>query len=120
MTALNLQLTIDNYREGAEVTFKKCAKLLDKNDTSNQYNQTLTNEEIEILSDAMVIEWSYPTVNRIDLLKERMTTNDYKLFSQANHIDSILDFVKMTEIRVKRKITSYTWTNPTILGGLKP
>ena len=120
MEVLDLQLTIDNYREGAEVTFKKCAKLLDKNDISNQYNQTLTNEEIEVLSDAMVIEWSYPTVNRIDLLKERMTTNDYKLFSQANHIDSILDFVKMTEIRVKRKITSYTWTNATILGGLKP
>ena len=118
MDALNLQLTVDNYREGAEVTFKKCTKLSDKNETTNQYNQTLTSEEIELLSDAMVIEWSYPTMNRIDLLKSRMTTNDYKVFSQANHIDSILDFVKQTEIRVKRKISSYVWTS-TDLGGLK-
>lgn len=117
MDALNLQLTVDNYREGAEVIFKKCKKLLDKDDTLNQYNQTLTNEEIELLSEAMVIEWSYPTMNRIDLLKSSMTTNDYKVFSQANHIDSILEFVKQTEIRVKRKISSYVWTS-TDLGGL--
>lgn len=117
MDALNLQLTVDNYREGAEVIFKKCKKLLDKDDTLNQYNQTLTNEEIELLSEAMVIEWSYPTMNRIDLLKSRITTNDYKVFSQANHIDSILEFVKQTEIRVKRKISSYVWTS-TDLGGL--
>lgn len=117
MTANDLQDLIDSYRESAEVTFKKCANLSDKDNTLRQYNKTLTNEEIDILSDCMVLEWAYPTINSIDNLKLRMTTSDYKQFSQANMIDSTLEFIKQTEIRVKRKISSYVWTS-TSLGGL--
>lgn len=112
-----LQEMIDSYRESAEVTFKKCSKLLDKDDTLKQYNQTLTNEEIDILANCMVIEWSYPTVNNIDNLKMRMTTADYRQFSQANMIEATLEFIRQTEIRVKRSISSYVWTS-TDLGGL--
>lgn len=116
MDAEDLQAMIDNYRESAEVSFKKCSKLIDKDDTLHQYNQTLTNEEVDILSDAMVVEWSYPTVNSIENLKMRMTTKDYTAFSQAKMIDSTLAFIKQTEIRTKRKISSYIWTSTSLEG----
>jgi len=116
LTPTNLQNMIDSYRESAETIFKKCSKLSDKDDTLNQYNQSLSNEEIDILADCMVIEWSYPTINSIDNLRLRMSTADYKQFSQANMIDSTLEFIKQTEIRTKRRISSYVWTSTSLEG----
>ena len=44
-----LQELIDGFRISSSVKFKQCSKLLDRDDNLKQYNQTLTDEEVEIL-----------------------------------------------------------------------
>lgn len=111
MTDESLEKTIDNYRNSAGVKFKKCPKLLDKDDVLRQYNSTLTDEEIEILANLMVLEWLRQRINSIELLKQSMSTRDYSMYSQANHIDSLIKLRKETLADVDRLIVSYTYSN---------
>ena len=51
-----------------------------------------------------------PQINSIELLKQGMSTKDYKIYSQANHLDSLKELRKETISEVDRLIVSYTYT----------
>lgn len=105
------QELIDGYRNSASVKFKKCKKLLNKDDELRQYNDTLTDEEIEILSNLMVLEWLKPQINSMDLLKQSMSTKDYTIYSQANHLEALMQLKKDIKAEVDKLIISYTFSN---------
>jgi len=100
----------DNYRESAEVEFKKCPKLSSKDDVAREYTEELTTEEIEILAYGMVISWITPKVNSLDNLKQKMSTKDYKIYSQANQLDKMVNLKSESERKVSIMINSYTYT----------
>jgi len=100
----------DNYRESAEVEFKKCPKLSSKDDVAREYTEELTTEEIEILAYGMVISWITPKVNSLDNLKQKMSTKDYKIYSQANQLDKMVNLKSESERKVNIMINSYTYT----------
>ena len=100
----------DAYRESAEVEFKKCTKLSTKDDVAREYPDDLTNEEIEILAYGMVLSWVTPKVNSLDNLKQKMSTKDYKIYSQANQLDKMTSLKLESENKVKNMIKSYTYT----------
>ncbi len=106
-----LQRMIDNFRTSASVKFKQCSKIQNKDKTSREYTETLTDEEVEILANLMVLEWLRQRINSIELLKQTMSTKDYQMYSQANHLKSLMDLKKMTEAEVSRMIVSYTYSN---------
>lgn len=110
MTEEHLEKTIDGYRNSASVKFKQCNKLSDKNNELRRYNSTLTDEEIEILANLMVLEWLRQRINSIELLKQSMSTKDYKMYSQANHLDVLIKLRKDTLSEVDRLIVSYTYS----------
>lgn len=107
----NLQDLIDGYRKSASVRFKQCKKLENRDDSLKQYNQTLTDEEVEILANLMILEWLKPQINSIELLKQSMSTKDYKLTSQAEHLLRLNNLKSSTIAEVDSLIVSYTYSN---------
>lgn len=83
--------------------------IFDKNDTTKQFNQTLTIHEIEIISNLMKLSWVDSKVNSIYLIRQAMSEKDFKLTSQANHLNSLLKLQESTEKRVTRMINKYSY-----------
>lgn len=106
----NLKKIIGMFRVSAGIKFKQCKKLSDKDDDLKQYNTTLTDEEVEILANLMVLEWLKQRINSIEVLKQTMSTKDYKTFSNANFLDSLVNLRKDTNAEVDRLIVSYTYS----------
>ena len=107
----DLQELIDMYRFSANIRFKQCNKLMDRDEDLRQYNQALTDEEIEILANLMVLEWLKPLINSIEVLKQGMSTKDYQMFSQANHLKELMVLRKETNAEINRLIVSYTYSS---------
>lgn len=107
----DLQKLIDGYRNSASIKFKQCNKLSDRDDDLRQYNIALTDEEIEILANLMILEWLKPLINSIEILKQSMSTKDYKIYSQANHLNELMALKKETNAEIDKLIISYTYSN---------
>ena len=70
--------------------FRKCKNNLnDRDDILEQFNMTLFDEDIEILANLMVIEWLRPQVNNLELLKQALSSKDFNISSQANHLKEL-------------------------------
>ena len=83
----------------------------DRDDDLRQYNIALTDEEIEILANLMILEWLKPLINSIEILKQGMSTKDYKIYSQANHLNELMALKKETNAEIDKLIISYTYSN---------
>lgn len=110
MTDGEIQNLLDVYRFSAGIKFKKCSKINNRDEEARAFNQKLTDEELEILSSLMVLEWIKPRVNSIELLEPTMSTKDYQTFSNANHLNSLQALLKTTRNDVDRMIVSYTYS----------
>jgi hypothetical protein len=63
--------------------------LSDRNSTSKQFNQTLTEVDEMILSLYMVRGWISPYLNTQDLLENALSTQEYNAFSPSAKITAI-------------------------------
>lgn len=68
----------------------------------NEFTRELEALEIDILALGMVLAWIEPKINNITLYKMRLSSSDYKTFSQANHIK------EMREIK-KQALSDFTY-----------
>lgn len=66
------------------------------------FNRILESLEIDILALGMVLSWIEPKINNIVLYKMRLSSSDYKTFSQANHLK------EMREIK-KQALSDFTY-----------
>lgn len=107
----DLENVLDLFRSSASIKFKQCSKLSDRDENLRVYNSTLTDEEVEIVANLMVLEWLKQRVNSIELLKQGMSSRDYHIYSQAAHLDTLLKLRKETAQDVDRLIVSYTYSN---------
>jgi len=106
----DIEAMLDSYRVSASVMFKQCAKLSDTDDVKRVYSTTLTNEEIEILANLMVLEWLKQRINSMELLRMGMSTKDFRTYKQSEHLNSLLALKKDTLGAVDRLIVSYTYS----------
>lgn len=94
LTALieaDLQELLDSYLKSAIVKFRtNTVDLYDRDEELRQFETSLSEIEEEILALYEVGEWLKPQIYSIDLIKQNMSTKDYKLTSQANHLDKLL------------------------------
>lgn len=65
-------------------------KLLDRDDNFYQFNQKLEENEIEILANLMLVQWTTPQIYSITNMKQFLGDKEYKFFSQANHLEKLL------------------------------
>ena len=101
---------LDKYLFGALPNFKQCSKLFSRDDVTREFNEELTDEEVEILANLMVLEWLKPIINNVDELRNRFSTKDYQFFSPANMIDKLVQLRKDTRKENSRLIVSYTYS----------
>ncbi|WEG18505.1 hypothetical protein PQ478_08485 [Alkalihalophilus pseudofirmus] len=90
--------------------FLFCRKDLYSNDTVlKQFNEKLDGLEIEILSILMLIEYLSPKLNTDELVQQSMSSKDYKLYSQANHIREIRELRDNYKNEVESLVSKYSY-----------
>ena len=108
--------TIDSimitFLQSAIVRFRKCKQNLEDYDlVLKQFNIDLTLTEIEILSNWMKLEWLDQQVNRIELLRQSLSSKDYAMYSQANHLSSLISLKDSTLRDVQTLMKYYSYDN---------
>ena len=99
----------------AIVRFNVCkTNRLDRDDDKEVFNSDLTDSEIEILSNFMIIEYiDSEYIRTPSLLKVNLSSTDFNAFSPANHLDKLLNmresFVRENEMLLMK----YSWCGVT-------
>jgi hypothetical protein len=93
--------------------FKACQKdLTDRTEpvgeTEGQFNETLTDEEKLILATIMRKYWLNDKIYNLELLQQRMTTKDWRLTSQAEHLLRLTVLNQELDKEISRLIVDYT------------
>lgn len=103
---------LKGYLMSALTKFKACQKdLSEKDDDLGQINVDLNDEEKEILGTLMAIEWLSPKINNIQLLKQTLTSKDFNMYSQANHLKELNNLKKELRREATQLISSYSYNN---------
>lgn len=98
------------YLQSALLKFKKCKQdLKNRDDNLLQFNTTLLEEEQEILAILMMEQWISPQVYNIMNLKQFMGDREFRYYSQANHIDKLIELRDTLKYDGEREITNYTY-----------
>jgi hypothetical protein len=113
---LTLSDTLERYLLSATAKFIRCFSDLSYDIALEQYNNDITNLEKEILAALMVIEWLSPQIYRTSLLKQAMNTKDFKVSSQAEHLQRLLQLRQYSQDEVDGLINVYTYQD---IGDLK-
>lgn len=112
-----LSLTEEELNEELAMLLKKSlAKFINKKDIICNYdmesfNRVLDDLEIEIISFGMVDEWLSPKINNIELLKQSLSSKDFTLYSQANHLKELLELKSKAESDFQYWIGRYSMNN---------
>lgn len=72
-----------------------------------KYDCSLTKEEIDILSDCMIVEWIRRQIDSVENTRMKYSGSDFKFTSQANHIDKLIKLKKESETTNRRKQRLY-------------
>lgn len=65
-----------------------------RDDLMEEFTKTLSYTEIEILANLMLLSWVSPKINNIELLKIALNSKDYAMYSQANHLNTLINLKK--------------------------
>lgn len=96
------------YLRSATAKFKKCEKdLWSRGDT--HFNVELSQEEKEILATLMLVEWLTPQVYNIMNTRQFLGDQDYKFYSQANHLDKLMLLRNQMIEEAEKSMVVYTW-----------
>lgn len=100
---------LDSLRVKAITRFKACKQdLSDRDETAKVFNQDLSDEVCLIIATIMRKFWLNDKVYNLELLKQRMSTKDWRLTSQAEHLLRLTILNQELEKEISRMIVSYT------------
>ena len=110
ITEEQLDFMMTDFIRPACVKFTVCRQdLSNRNDLTQQFNITLTDEEIEILVLLMLIEYlSVNYINVPSLLKQSLTSKDFQTFSNANHLDKLMELREMYRRDARQMMSIYS------------
>ena len=89
--------------------FKECRTEIMLDDMFEEFSNTLGDDEIEILATLMLVEWYNPQINNVVLTKQFLSDKDYRVFSQANHLDSLRRSQNSAKREANQMIVDYTY-----------
>jgi hypothetical protein len=112
-----LTLTIDEledqlfkYLRSAIVSFEKPkVDLKDRDDTLKQFNNTLNDEEKELLAVWMLYHFIRPKVISSENIKQMMSDSDFKIYSQANQLQALSNLMKDLKKEAESLTTKYSY-----------
>lgn len=100
---------LNNLRNKAITRFKSCKKdLSNRDDELKQFNDTLTDEEKLIIATIMRKYWLNDKIYDLTLLKQRMSTKDWKMTSQAEHLLRLTVLSQELEKEISKMLVDYT------------
>jgi hypothetical protein len=103
---------LDDLRIKAETQFKQCKNdLSDKDDIEKQYNSDLTIEEQLIIATIMRKFWMNDKIYNLSLLKQAMSTKDWKQTSQAEHLLRLTVLMSELNKEISKMIVDYCTYN---------
>lgn len=92
--------------------FKKCKKDLSFRTVDGLgFEKDLTDEEIEILANLMVIEWLRPLINNLEILKHNMIPREFNSSSQGNFLRELQALRKDTQAEISKLLVDYSYNN---------
>lgn len=75
------------------------------NEYTEEFNRELSYLEIEILAYGMVLAWVEPLVNNIETMKQRLSSKDFSIYSQAKHL------AELNTVRIRANREFNYWIN---------
>lgn len=102
---------LHDYLVSATARFHACRKdLSDRDDLLVRFNEELSNREIEILANYMILEYVDATYVRVPtLLKSNLSSTDFNAFSSANLLSKLNDLQERTRIDNETLLMWYAW-----------
>jgi hypothetical protein len=111
LTKGDIENLLQDYISPAIVQFNTCSKnLYNRDDKEKQFAEDLTEKEIQIISNYMLI--SYVHANYIvtpTLLKVNASSTDFNTFSSANHLDKLLALHNQMLTENEGLLSRYSW-----------
>lgn len=89
--------------------FNTCKQSLAYDENSRTFVSTFTPLEKSILADLWVEKWLEWKVNNITQFELKMTTSDFKHFSEAENLKQKSDWLDRIREKVKQKMTDYDY-----------
>jgi hypothetical protein len=108
----------ETFLKSSIIKFRYCNKLSDRDETLKQFNKDLTEEEQEILSVLMSVEYLTPKLLTDELLKQTLNSKDYSLYSQANQIKEIRELRDKYKQEANNLMILYTFAGSKLDGFL--
>jgi len=92
--------------------FRVCkVDLTDRDENLKQFNQTIDDEVIDILSELMIVEWLKPKLASSEKLKNCLNTKDYSMYSPANLLKETRETFELCKKESKKLINNYSFAN---------
>jgi hypothetical protein len=112
LTTENVESIMKNWLVSAITLFPKCKKdLNDIDEVLQQFNVDLNITETEILSTWMKYSYLDKKVYRETLLKQSNSSKDNAMYSQANHLQQLINLKELTYREATKKVTDYMFNN---------
>lgn len=111
MTESEVKDYLHDFLIPAIARFHVCRKdLSDRDDDLEQFNLELSDTEIEILSNYLLLEYIDATYIRTPtLLRVSLPSSDFHVFSNANHLDKLLEMHKQYLSENETLLSRYAW-----------
>ena len=102
---------LHDYIIPATSRFHVCRKdLTDRDDILQRFNADLSDTEIEILSNYLLIEYADSEYIRTpSILKVQLPSSDFKVFSPANFLDKLMNMHKTYVSENETLLSRYAW-----------
>lgn len=120
MTADEVKDRLHDYLIFAIPKFHVCRKdLNDRDDILQRFNVDLSNDEIEILSNYMLLEYIDSTYIRTPtILKVSLSSSDFNAFSNANMLSKLTEMQKRYLSENETLLSRYAWMGARESGAL--
>lgn len=105
-----LRSALNDYLILAVAEFTACKKDLNEV-TGEAFTETLTNTEMDILSDYMIVSYLKPKIINVNLLERELTDREFRAYSQANHIKEMISLYNTMISDVEAKKSKYSFKN---------
>jgi len=89
---------------------------LERNDSTKTFIGTLGYSEIEIIARLMKLEWIERQLHDINTLRQKFSDRDFKITSQAAHLEALIklkDSTEKTFFRIQKKYSYRSQTSRT-------
>ena len=91
--------------------FIECQKELTYDVDSQMFDADLSDVEIDILADYVVISWYEDNLNDVLEFKETLQDREFKRLATGQNLKPRQDYLTMLYTRVKQNTTNYLWAD---------